>query len=97
MQINFRTRLTTLVGITALGFIVLIAANILVTHRVEQQLEKIHQNYIPLIELGPRLEAQFGALKRSLQDAVAAQDVEALAATGPLKDKFLADLGPLPG
>lgn len=92
MKFNFRTKLAAIAGTTAIGFLALIAANFLITRRVEGQLDTIHGRYIPLIELGPKLEAKFARINRGLQDAVAAHDREALEATSALKSQFLEEL-----
>jgi len=82
-----------MVAATTIGFVVLIAANIFIENSVERELFKIHGSYIPLIEVGPQLEAEFARVMRGLQDAVAAHDSEALEATRTLNQKLLDDLG----
>jgi CheY-like chemotaxis protein/Skp family chaperone for outer membrane proteins len=52
----------------------------------------VQERLLPKVELGPRLDAQFERLRRALQDAVAAHDPEALAATRELKDGLLQQL-----
>jgi len=92
MSFNFRTKLSILVGAIALGFLVLVTANILIADRVETQLKKIHEYYIPLIKLGPHLESQFGQIMRRLQDAVSANDAEAFDSIDRLNRNFLNEL-----
>src|SRR5258706_145908 len=59
---------------------------------VDERLASIEARYLPMIELAPRLEADLSALHRALQDAVASQDKEALAATRSLERRFLASI-----
>lgn len=93
MHLNFRIKLSIIVGAIGLSFILLITANILIKKNVEKELVKIHKSYIPLIELGPHLESQFMTIMRGLQDAVAAHDLEGLKATEALNRQLLNDLG----
>ena len=81
-----------MVGAITLGFAVLIAANLFIASREENELGKIHGYYIPMIAFGPRLEAQFDHVMRKMQDAVAAHDPEELEATAPLNRQLLDDL-----
>jgi CheY-like chemotaxis protein/signal transduction histidine kinase len=92
MHLTFRTKLTAVVGAAALAFVILILIGTLSEHRVERQLAAIQERYVPKVELGPQLESQFERLRRSMQDAVATQDMEALAATRQLLSQFLDQL-----
>src|SRR2546429_1872 len=92
MRLTFRTKLLAIVGTTALAFLLLMVAGALIANRVEQQLTSIQEHYVPRVELGPNLDRWFERLRRGLQDAVAAHDSEALAATQKLKTQFLEQL-----
>jgi PAS domain S-box-containing protein len=92
MRFTFRTKLLTLVGVAAAAFVLLIIASALIAERVERQLAVIQDRYLPKVVLQPQLEGAFEQLRRGFQDAVAAHDPEALAATRPLKSHFLAQL-----
>ena len=92
MKFTFRAKLMAIVGTAALAFVVLIAASALIAKRVEQQLNDIQQRYVPRVDLGPRLDGQLERIRRGFQDAVAAHDAEALAATREFKNKFLEQL-----
>jgi len=92
MSFNFRTKLSMLVGAIALGFLVLVTANVLIANRVEKQLKTIHDYYIPLIKLGPHLESQFERIMRSLQDAVSANDSEAFDSIDQMNRNLLNEL-----
>jgi signal transduction histidine kinase len=54
-------------------------------HHVESQLDAMQRRYLPLVELGPRLDDDFERLRRAFQDAVAAHDLDTLAGTRDLE------------
>jgi CheY-like chemotaxis protein len=89
LRLTFRAKLTIIVGTAALTFIALAIMNAVIAERVARQLATIEKGYLPKIELGPKLEADVERLRRSLQDAVAAQDKQALAATRATKNELL--------
>src|ERR1700733_6581276 len=89
MRFTFRAKLLTIVGATALAFLVFMTVSALVGRRVERQLLALQNQYVPRVELAPQLEAGFESLHRALQDAVAANDAEALEATRQLKNELL--------
>src|SRR5216684_2192222 len=89
MRLTFRIKLIAIVGTSALAFLVLILASTLLSSRVQQELIKIEDHYVPRVELGPNLDTHFERLRRSFQDAVAARDLEALASTRELLRAFL--------
>ncbi len=92
MRFNFRTKLSAIVGAIAFGFLLLIFSNVLIASRVEKQLAKVHENYIPMIKLGPRFESEFERILRGQQDSVAAHDPERLEETAVLNRAFIDDL-----
>ena len=81
MRPTFRAKLFSIVGIAALGFVVLIATRALTDERVEREFDRIERQYLPKVALRPNLLADFERLSRAFQDAVAAQDADALDAT----------------
>ena len=89
---GFRARLLAIVATAALAFVLVVAVSALLSARVAQQLAAIQQNHLPKLELAPKLGAEFERLGRSLQDAVAAQDSEALTATSAQKEALLQSL-----
>lgn len=93
MQLKFRTRLLGIGTAIALSFIILITSNIVIKKNIETELSKIHKSYIPLIEIGPRLESQFSNIMRGLQDSVAAYDLEGLKTTETLNRQLVNELG----
>src|SRR5512138_2137384 len=81
MQLRLRTKLLGIVGTTALAFLVLLVASYLLKQSAARETGEIRDRYLPRLELGPKIEAGIERLRRGLQDAVAASDAEALAAT----------------
>jgi PAS domain S-box-containing protein len=92
LRLSFRATLMTIVGVTALAFILLIVASGVVATRVEKQLSSIQNRYLPKVVLRPELEGAFDRLRRGFQDAVAAHDLEMLQATKAEKERFLQHL-----
>jgi hypothetical protein len=66
----------------------IVAAGALSAARTERAIDAIRRRYLPIIELGPELEARFDRLGRSFQDAVAARDPEMLQATHAALDEL---------
>jgi signal transduction histidine kinase len=60
--------------------------------QLETQTEIIRNNYIPLVELGYRLETQFENINLALRDAVSSQDNAALDTSVELKNKLVAEI-----
>src|SRR5262245_35360286 len=89
---SFRQKVLGIVTATAAAFVALIVASAMISRQVEDQLATIEDVYVPRAELGPRLENAFARLTRGLQDAVAANDAEALAETRATERGFLDDL-----
>src|SRR5713226_2400534 len=89
MRLSFRAKLTTIVGASAVAFLVLILASTLLSRRATQELITIEDRYLPRVELGPKLDTHFERLRRGFQDAVAARDLDALARTRELLRAFL--------
>jgi HAMP domain-containing protein len=89
MLMTFRAKLTAIVGVGAFAFAVMIGASWVITSGVGERLVAIQERFVPQLELGPQLEGQFEQLRRSLQDAVAARDGDALEATRDQYDALL--------
>jgi signal transduction histidine kinase len=84
-SLTFRAKLTLIVAVMAVGFLLDIVMGSLSSRRVEQQLTTIRERYMPMVALEPTLEAQFDKIRRNFQDAVASKDTEALGATASLE------------
>ena len=92
MRLTFRAKLMIIVGAAALAFVLVILVSSLIGLREARQLADIEGRLVPKLALGPALDAQFEGLRRGLQDAVAAQDLERLAETRSIRDQLLATL-----
>jgi len=92
MKLSIRGKLIAIACITALAFALLTIFGALVSSRNERLLAEIRERHLPKMEVGPRLEARFEALRRSVQDAASAQDLDALDATREHKDRLLGEL-----
>jgi CheY-like chemotaxis protein len=94
---TFRIKLLGIVGVAAASLAVLIALSAASGAQIEHQLSTIRDRHVPRLELGPRLDHQFERVRLAMQDAVAAQDREALEDTKSARDEFLRLLraGPL--
>jgi signal transduction histidine kinase/ActR/RegA family two-component response regulator len=91
-RLSFRANLMTIVGSTALAFLVLLVVSAITARRVDQEVTAIEDRYLPRVELQPKLEAQFALLQRSLRDAVIASDPDALEQTREVKNVLLGQL-----
>lgn len=92
MRLSLRAKLMTIVGSAALAFFAIIVVSVVTAQRMVTQLTTIENQYLPKVELEPKLEARFEALRRGFQDAVAAHDTDALARAGDLENALLQDL-----
>lgn len=91
-RVTLRIKLFAIAGAAGFAFFILILASAITSQKVNQQVTEIRELYLPKMELGGHLESQFERLTKSFQDAVAAHDPEALAATRTIKDAFINDL-----
>src|SRR5690242_5239481 len=92
MALTFRRKISVIIGIAALVPPLLLAVDFVSGRVVELELERIEARYVPMLEVGPQLEADFDRVRRGMQDAVAAQDAEALASTAKLREGFIEHL-----
>ena len=86
---TFRAKLIAIVGVATLAFSITIGMSTIITNQVGEQLGAIQGRFVPKMETGPQLEAQFEQLRRALQDAVAARDGDALEGTRDQYDALL--------
>jgi len=92
LGLTFRGKLIAIVAVAAAAFLVLILTGAMLSKQVEGALLDVQQRYLPRMEIGPRLESRFEKLQRGLQDAVAAHDADALAATHDLEAALLEEI-----
>ena len=88
-NLTLRWKVILLPCFAAVGFLLLLAVNFVLGRREEKQLGLIESGFVPSLELSRDLEDTLTALQRQLQDSVAAQDADALAAASGLRDQFL--------
>ncbi len=91
-----RSKLVAIVLLTATLQTTLLLVDLVQKQRVRADLAAIERDYLPLVDLGNDVERQFVALIKSLEDAVAAQDLSALAATRADEAALLARLEQAP-
>ena len=60
VRLTFRAKLMSFVAIEALAFIRVLAAGSSIGKRVESQLSRIQESYLPKVELEPKLTSQLG-------------------------------------
>jgi CheY-like chemotaxis protein/HAMP domain-containing protein len=89
---SIRSKLLAIAATTALAFLLLTLFGSLVTQRSQRRLDEIRSQHLPKMTLGPKLEAEFDTLRRSVQDAAAAQDSDALDGARQRKDALLAEI-----
>jgi len=88
-NLTLRWKVILLPCFAAVGFLLLLTVNFVLGRREEKQLGLIESGFVPSLELSRDLEDMLTALQRQLQDAVAAQDAEALTAAESVRDRFL--------
>jgi signal transduction histidine kinase len=81
-----RAKLSIIVGAAAAGLVLVMLLTALIGVRESRELRAIEGRLLPRLALGPRLEADFDRLSRSMQDAVAAQDPQALDDAHAIRD-----------
>jgi methyl-accepting chemotaxis protein len=91
-NVKFRHKIFTLPAIAAASFILVLLSNRGLGRWNEELLTRIEQGYAPALDMSRDLEVALASVQRSLQDAVGAEDAEALERTVELSDAFLARL-----
>jgi methyl-accepting chemotaxis protein len=91
-HMSFRYKLFSLPLVATLTFLLVLLVAIVLGQRNGLLLEDIELGHYPAVELNRDLQETLDTVQRSLQDAVAAEEVEALGSTDELRDFFLARL-----
>ncbi|KAB2892912.1 MAG: methyl-accepting chemotaxis protein, partial [Kofleriaceae bacterium] len=78
MRLTFRAKLIAIVLVDALALLALVLLSRYIERRVDDQLAAIRDTFVPRVGLKPQLEGTFERIGRSLQDAVAANDLDLL-------------------
>jgi CheY-like chemotaxis protein/signal transduction histidine kinase len=79
VRVTIRSKLGAIVVAATLSFAVLVVATALISRKLEAELATIQGRYLPKMDLGPRLEADFEGARRAFQDAVGSHDLDAVA------------------
>ncbi len=80
MRFTFRLKVVLLLVTALLSIGLMIIGSEVIAAKFREELNDVEARLVPRAELALKLEASFVELKRSLQDAVSAQDLEGLAA-----------------
>jgi signal transduction histidine kinase len=94
--VSLRAKLLTIVGAAGLGLLLVIGSTALIGMRETRDLKVLEGRLLPKLALGPRLEADFDRLGRGLQDAVAAEDPQALEETRAIRDQMFERIATAP-
>ena len=78
---SLRARLLLIVGTAAAALLITLVGSALIGAQQTRDLRDVEQRLVPKLELGPKLQTEFDHFRQAMQDAVAAQDVQALEAT----------------
>jgi CheY-like chemotaxis protein/signal transduction histidine kinase/HAMP domain-containing protein len=73
-----RAKLFAIFGAALLALLAAFALSAWMGARQNRELDEVQSRLVPRSEAGPRIEAEFERLARAMQDAVAAQDLQAL-------------------
>ncbi|HEY0715668.1 MAG TPA: GAF domain-containing protein, partial [Polyangia bacterium] len=88
MRLTLRAKFFFVVGATAFAFGLVISVSTLIENREARELSNVENRLLPKLEHGPQIEAEYETLKRRVQDASTAQDVEALSETRELMSRL---------
>jgi methyl-accepting chemotaxis protein len=88
-NLKFSHKMWLLPGLATLSFLVLLGVTRVLNQRNAALLAQIEKGYEPALEMSSELEVTVDSIQRALQDAVAAEDLEALAHADQLRDNFM--------
>jgi methyl-accepting chemotaxis protein len=91
-NLSFRAKMFVLPAVVGLAFALVLVVTIVLGHRSGADLSRLERGAYPAIVLMRDLEEALTHIQRALQDAVAAEDPEALASTQMLRQEFLTRL-----
>ncbi|HKY41208.1 MAG TPA: response regulator [Polyangiaceae bacterium] len=98
MNTTFRAKLLVIFGVAILTLVSVMLLSAVITLRQNAELLHVQSRMVPKAELGARVEAEFERLTRTMQDAVAAQDLSALDGAAERKTalfELIAKAGPV--
>ena len=96
-QLTFRQKMILLPTVAGAGFLVSLAATVVVGARSRAELASIETGYAPSLELSHTLSGTLGDLQRTLRDGVAASDSAGITTADSLKTSFEACLASAKG
>ncbi len=88
MRLTVSSKLMLIATTTTLAFVAVVAFGVATNERQRATLAELEGRLVPKLAFGPRLEGEVARMQRAMQDAVAAQDLEALHAVGDLKQQI---------
>ena len=93
MNSSLRARLLLIVGTAAVALLLTLLGSTLISAQQSRDLGDLEQRLVPKLELGPKLQGEFDRLRQAMQDAVAAQDPQALEATLDTRNHIIELIG----
>jgi CheY-like chemotaxis protein/methyl-accepting chemotaxis protein len=78
LQLSLRKKLIAIVALIVVSLCAMLLVSLGLGLRQAQEIQDVESRMVPKLELGPRLQSEFEHLRRSMQEAVAAQDPAAL-------------------
>ena len=88
-KLTFQQKMLVGPALAAVAFCLVLTITLIFGSRSMSQMQQVESGYYPSVEMSRDLEEDLAGIQRGLQDAVAAKNLEALAETDALKDKFL--------
>jgi methyl-accepting chemotaxis protein len=85
---RFELKVLVLPGLAALGFVGVLLATVVAGAGAHARLESIERGYAPALELSRSLERTLASIQRTLQDAVAAANLDGLEDADRLREEF---------
>jgi hypothetical protein len=90
VSITFRDKLILVAAPALVALAAVVAVSRVIAVQQAADLTDVEERLVPRLELGPKLESEFQRLRRSVEDAVAAEDKVGLEATRALEGELLA-------
>lgn len=92
-KLSFRYKMLIAPALAVMGFCVVLLVTLTLGNQSVSKLQEVQVGYYPSVEMSQELDNDLGAIQRGLQDAVAAKNLDALAETDTIRDKFMQRLG----
>jgi methyl-accepting chemotaxis protein len=92
-KLSFRYKMLITPSLGMVGFCIVLLVTLILGSQSAGKLQEVQIGYYPSVEMSRDLADDLSAIQRGLQDAVAAKNPDALAATDALRDTFMQRLG----